>query len=175
MSFAAGGRQHTKINLAAGTAKGVGEPARQLRRKITVVRRHQPGHRRARILAEERGGGDQRLRRANLIGNIVGMAATAWGKGDDDRDDVRILMRQRQRAPSAGRMADNDRAVLPDERLAAHELVRQRDLGGGGARGAGIVGLVAAALVFEIASTRRAMAQAFWNQHGKAARGEELG
>ncbi len=103
------------------------------------------------------------------------MAATAGSKGDDGRENVRALMRQRQCAPSAGRMADDDRAVLSDKGLAAHEFMRQRDLGGRGARGAGIVGLVAAALVFEIASSGRAMAQALRNQHGKAACGEEPG
>jgi hypothetical protein len=53
--------------------------------------------------------------------------------------------------------------------------MRQGDLGGRGARGAGIVGLVAAAPVFEIASASRAMVQAFRNQHSKAARGKEPG
>ena len=45
-----------------------------------------------------------------------------------------------------------------------------RDLAGGGAPRADIVRLIAAALVFEITSSCRAVAQAFRHQHRKAAR-----
>jgi hypothetical protein len=107
-----------KIDLAAAAAKGIGKPARQFRREIAVIGGNQPGDRNPRGFAEQRGCGEQRLRRADLTRRVIGMAAAAGGKGDDGRDNVRALMRQRQRAPAAGRMADDDRAVLTDKRLA---------------------------------------------------------
>jgi hypothetical protein len=169
VSLAAIGRQRAKIDLAAGVAKRVGQLLRQDRRKIAVIGRHQPRHLDAGRLAERAGSRDQSVRRADLIGKIIGKAAAAGREGDDGSDLPGVFAGQRQRPPGAGRMPDHDHAVRPDEGLLAHKARGRRDLVGGGAAGSGIVGVVAATLVLEVFPARRTMARTFRHQHGKAA------
>ena len=159
-----------KSTLSAAAAERVGQLPRQRRREIAVVGRHQPCHRHARAFAELGRGRNQRVRRADLIGEIVGVAAAPGREGNDGGDALRVLAGQRQRAPGAGRVPDNDRAVLPDEGLPA-QIFSAEAIAAAVARPAReIVGFVAAALVLEIASAGRAMAQAFRHQHRKAPR-----
>ena len=107
------------------------------------------------------------MRRADLIGEVVGMAAAAGGEYDDAGDLRRIGPGERQRAPSPGRVPEHDGAVRPDEGLPAQIVQRRGNLPGGGAPGTGIIGLVAAALVLEIFSAGRAMARTLRHQHRK--------
>ncbi len=57
------------------------------------------------------------MRRADPVLEIIGVAAAARREGDDGRDRLGILACERQRAPAAGGMADDHRAILPDEGL----------------------------------------------------------
>ena len=96
---------HESPTFAAAASESVGQLPRQLGRKIGVVGRHQPGHRHARAFAEFGRRRDQRVRRADLVGKIVGMAAAPRRECDDGRDALRVLAGQRQR-PGAGRVPD---------------------------------------------------------------------
>ena len=98
------------------------------------------------------------------------MPAAARRERDDRGYVLRILARQRQRTPRAGRMADDDDAIRPDEGLLAHKPNRGGNLVRRGAAGFGIIRLVAAALILEVLSAGRTMTRAFRNQHGKTAR-----
>src|SRR3982074_3880056 len=108
------------------------------------------------------------MRRADLTGEIVGMAAASRRKRNDRRDASRILAGKSRRAPGAGRMSDNDGPILPDEGLPAQIAERRCDRVRSGAPGADIVGFVATTLVFEIASAGRAMARTLRHPHRKA-------
>ena len=119
MPFAAGGRQHAEVDLAAAGAEGVGHLPRQFGREIAVIGRHQPEHRHPRVLGELGRGRNQRVRRADLMGRIVGVAAAARREGDDGRDHLRVLGGERQGTPGAGGMPDHDGAVRPDKGLPA--------------------------------------------------------
>src|SRR5690242_11842349 len=100
------------------------------------------------------------------------MAAAPGGEDDDRGHGIGILAGERQRAPAAGRMADDDGSVLPNERLLAQKLQRERNLLGGGAARARIVGLVTAALVLQIGPAGGAVTEALGHHDGKAARDE---
>ena len=64
---------------------------------------------------------------------IVGMPATARREGDNGRDASGVFACKRQCAPAAGRMPDDDGAVLTNEGLATEIVQRQHDLPGSGA------------------------------------------
>ena len=66
------------------------------------------------------------MRRADLVGQVVGVAAAAGREGDDGRDVFRVLAGQRQRAPGAGGVPDDDHAVRPDKGLLAQHSLRLR-------------------------------------------------
>jgi hypothetical protein len=72
-------------------------------------------------------------------------------------------------------MADDDRALVPNEGLLAHEIQCQINLLRRGAAGADVIGLVAAALVLKMAAACRTMAEAFRHQHREPARDKERG
>ncbi len=72
-------------------------------------------------------------------------------------------------------MADHDHALGADEGLLLQKANRGGDLIGRDAAGFGVISLVAAALIFEIFSARRAMARTLGHQHGKAARDQPGG
>jgi hypothetical protein len=78
--------------------------------------------------------------------------AAAWREGDHRFDRRVVLARQRQYTPAAGRLADGDGAVLPDERLMDHEVDRRRDRSRGVESRLAEVRVGAAALVFVIGS-----------------------
>src|SRR3981081_101250 len=90
------------------------------------------------------------MRRADLVGEIVGMAAASRCECNDARYALRILAGKSQRAPGAGLMSDNDGAILPDEGLPAQIAERRCDRLSRGAPGADIVGFVANTLRFAI-------------------------
>ena len=89
------------------------------------------------------------------------MAAASGGKGNDRFDALRIGAGHGERAPAARGMADDDRAVVANEGLFANVSHRCGDTIRRGAAGAEIVGIVAAALVFQVASVGDAMAGTF--------------
>ena len=98
------------------------------------------------------------------------MPAAPRRERDDGGNVLRIFAGQRQRAPGAGRMADHDHALGADEGLLAQKAGGGGDLIRRDAARSGVISLVAAALIFEVFSARRAMARTLGDQHGKTAR-----
>ena len=121
-------------------------------------------------MAEFARGREQGMRRANLVGKVVGVAAAAGRKDDDGGDFSRIGIGQRQRAPSAGGVADDHRAIAPDEGLPAQIGHGVGYFFGGRASRTGVVGFVAAVLILQIFTAGCAMARTFRHQHGKPPR-----
>src|ERR1041385_9080501 len=99
------------------------------------------------------------MRRADSIGKIIGMPAAPRPERDDGGDVLWVFVGQSQRAPGTGRMADHDHGLGADEGLFAQEAGGGGDLIRRDTARFGVISLVAAALIFEVFSTRRAMAR----------------
>src|SRR5580692_11736850 len=99
------------------------------------------------------------MRRANLVGKVVGVAAAAGRKDDDGGDFRRLGTGQRQRTPSPGGMADDDRTVAPDEGLPAQITDGGGYFFGGGASRTDVVGFIAAVLILQIFTAGCTMAR----------------
>src|SRR5471032_3151388 len=142
--------------VAAGAVVGRDHLFHELWLEERIVCRIDPEQRRARRTAVFAGSLDQRAGLA--IADTWLVAAAAGREGDHRRDARGIEARQRDRAPCPGGLADDDRAVLLDERLLAHIVDRRLDIRGGFEAAAHEVGALAAAVFLGPAAAGRAVA-----------------